>query len=462
MKLNASLQRGCLLLSVWAGLGLLINSHAGENSLNWRGAENKVDAQIADWDLPTLLEHLVDATDWEVFVEPGARHVARTKFKNQPPGEALRRLLGNLNYTLLPGANGSTKLLVFQTSADGARQQVVGKAVRSGAKPIPDELVIILKPGQSIDDLAGKLGAKVTGRIGDLDAYRLKFEDADAAKAARDSLKENSAVAEVDGNYSIERPVRAEGLSNVAALPFSIKPTASSDGSQLIIGLIDTPVQPQGNSLDGFLLPGLSVNGEAQVSSKEPTHGTTMWETMLRGLSALPQVEGGTPVRVLPVDVYGNGENTTTFDVAHGISLAVQGGASIINLSLGSEGTSTLLERIIRNSHDQGVLFLGAAGNLPTTAPTYPAAYSSVLAVTAVDRGGNVLPYANRGAFVDLAAPGSSIIPFFGRSYITTGTSVSTAYASGVAAAIAARERRRPLQIVPSLQSTLGFKPAAK
>jgi hypothetical protein len=136
------------------------------------------------------------------------------------------------------------------------------------------------------------------------------------------------------------------------------------------------------------------------------------------------------------VDVYGNRTTTSTFDVGVGIYQAVNKGARIINLSLGSDGDTGFLHRIIQSSHDQGILFFAAAGNEPVTTPTYPAAYAEVIAVTAGSSKGVIAPYANYGSFVDVIAPGSSIVNFNGQSWLVMGTSASTAYASGVAAAL--------------------------
>jgi len=141
-------------------------------------------------------------------------------------------------------------------------------------------------------------------------------------------------------------------------------------------------------------------------------------------------------VRILPVDVYGNSPSTSTFDVAMGIYKAVNNGAQIINLSLGSDGSSPFLAQMIQSSHDQGVLFFAAAGNEPVATPTYPAAYPEVIAVTAGTRQGVIAPYANYGSFVDVIAPGQAIVNFNGQSWLVTGTSASTAYASGAAAAL--------------------------
>ena len=83
----------------------------------------------------------------------------------------------------------------------------------------------------------------------------------------------------------------------------------------------------------------------------------------------------------------------------------------------------------------QGVVFLAAAGNQPTTANTYPAAYSSVTALTAVNRDGSYASYANRGSFVDVGLPGSDLVPYNNTRYLISGTSTATAFGSGIVAA---------------------------
>jgi thermitase len=114
----------------------------------------------------------------------------------------------------------------------------------------------------------------------------------------------------------------------------------------------------------------------------------------------------------------------------------VNAGAMIVNLSLGGEGDSRFLHNTIRSAHDQGVVFVAAAGNQPVTTPTYPAAYPEVLAITATDRNGQLASYANRGDFVDLAAPGGSLVTFNGQQFFVVGTSAATASVSGRAASV--------------------------
>ena len=452
-----------------AGRGLLgcllacsLRSGAAD-ALTWRVDQNRVDAEISSWTLPRLLENIASTTGWQIFLEPGTRQQISTRFKDRAPGEALRLLLGDLSFALLPQTNGAPRLFVFRTSLQEATELIRASETASSRKAgqaIANELIVTLKPGASIDELARRLGAKVVGRIDKLNAYRLRFEDGDAARAAREQLENDGTVDSVDYNYTVPRPPAAEALTYSSSLPLNLKPKASGDADKIVIGLIDTAVQPSGTVVDQFLLPGLSAAGDARPSDAGLTHGTSMAETILRGLSLALEGSDSSTVRILPVDVYGNNPSTSTFDVANGIYLAVNdGGAMIINLSLGSDVGTDILYRVIKASHDQGVIFFGAAGNEPVQTPTYPAAYSEVVAVTAGDRRGNISAYANRGDFVDVIAPGSTIVSYKNQSYLITGTSAATAYASGVAGGVADKSHLPWAQIEAAIRKNLAVAP---
>ena len=428
----------------------------------WRQDQNRVDADISSWDLRKLLENIASSTGWQIYLEPETKQAISAKFKNRTPGEALHLLMPDLTAILLPQTNAPAKLCVFRTSVQEATQLIApAKKAESGklSRLIPNELVVTLKPGAKIDELARMLGAKVTGRAEGLNAYRLEFEDAEAAQNARELLAKNSDVDSVDSNYSIVRPPEGQELTYSSAPALSLKPKAVGDANRLVVGLIDTAIQAQGSGIDGFLLPSISVAGDAKVANTQPTHGTSMSETILRGISMmLEENNEGSRVRILPVDVYGNNSTTSTFDVALGIYRAINAGANIINLSLGSEGGGAYLRQVIESGHQQGVIFFAAAGNEPTAAPTYPAAYPDVIAVTAADRNGNVAAYANHGEFVDVAAPGSTIVTFNGQKYLVMGTSASTAYAAGMAAGLADDSHKPLTEVESAIRKNMAIK----
>ena len=407
------------------------------NTLDWRAGQDKVTADIRNWDVLTLLEHVASATGWQVFLEPGTKYTVSAKFKDRAPGEALRLLIPPLTAVLLPQSNAPPKLCVYRTSVQEATQRIIPVIKKKGH--IANELIVKLKPGEKIDELAKRLGAKVVGKIDGMNAYRLRFDNADSASSARETLQSDPSVESVDNNYPVFRPPDPEPLNASSGPPMNLRPQAVSAGDQIIVAQIDSSVNAKyvPESLKDFLLPGISVAGDGGDGGTRLTHGDSMFQTILKGGELAQQGGDGSKMRVLPVDVYGGSEMTTTFDISAGIFRAVESGATIVNLSLGSPVDTPFLSTLIENSADQGVLFFAAAGNEPVTTPMYPAAYPDVIAVTAINRDGGIAPWANYGSFVDVGAPGSSIVSFGGQAYVVTGTSASTALASGIAAASA-------------------------
>jgi hypothetical protein len=316
--------------------------------------------------------------------------------------------------------------------------------------------VVRLKPGCNADEVAKTLGSKVVGRSPATETYRLSFETAEAAQAARPKLDETECVEAVDFNYWMRKPEVSDSLNAASSSNFELKPRAPGDCSTTpIVGLIDTAIQPTGSSIDEFLLPSLAVAGPVQPPADQPTHATSMFGTMMRGLATK---DNQSSVKVLPVDVYGPSATTTTFDVANGIVQAINKGATVINLSLGSGGDSDFLRGIVKRGTEQGVLFLAAAGNEPTTTPTFPAAYPDVIAVTAGGRDGKIAPYANRGDFIDVSAPGNAMFPYNGQNWMVMGTSAATAYASGVAASMWDCSKMQAGQVAAAMQQLMPVK----
>ena len=432
-------------MSKWTVIGLLLlllagvagasdtNANTSTNTITWHRDTDRVDANVRGMALWPLLEQIARGAGWHIFVEPNIARPASAKFKNLPSGEALKRLLGDLNYALVPQSNAVPHLYVFRTTQKNATQRVY--APPGPPRRVPNELLVRLKPGAKIEDIAKALGAKITGRNDKLNLYRLLFDNAEDTDAALGKLKSNSDVAEVDYNYYFDPPPAPQLMANDNApqppVALTLDPPNQNDPCNVVVGMIDTPLQSLGATLDPFLLKSISVAGDPCTNSAGPTHATGMAQTILRAVS---QAGGGsTSARILPVDVYGCGEATTSWNVAMGIQAAVDKGANVLNLSLGSSGDSAVLDSIVKQAVADGILVFAAAGNQPGTAATYPAADPGVIAVTALQQPGQIAPYANSGSFVDLALPGASVIYLNGQAYMMQGTSVSTAYATGVA-----------------------------
>jgi thermitase len=417
-----------------------LNTYAAEtNSIVWHKAADRVDADVHGLSLSNLLEQITSQTGWRVYVEPGTTHRASTKFNNLPPGDALRMLFGDLNFALVPQTNAAPHLYVFTTRMEHATQ-LVRVSKRAAPRHIPNELLVKLKPGANIDALAKAIGAKVIGRDDKLGIYRLQFADAAATDDALGQLKNNQDVEDVDYNYVYDPPPTPQTLDNAPMGPVSLTldPSTPNDPCSPVVGLIDTPVQSLGSQLDPFMLKPISVVGDVTAGSTGITHGTAMAQTVLRGISQQKDNTGsnGSKVRILPVNVYGSSETTTTWDVARGVQAAVDNGATVLNMSLGGTTDSAVLDDILRQAMARGIPVFAAAGNQSGTTLTYPAAVPGVTAVTALGAPGQLASYADYGSFVDMALPGSSVVYFGNQAYVVQGTSASTAYATGVAAGV--------------------------
>jgi len=440
--------------------GRFVNNREKGIYIQFEPATQTISVDVNSAPLLEFLENLAEVTGWSIFVEPGAKHTVSAKFKQRQIGEGLRLLLGNLSYALLPQTNNAPpKFFVFRTALEEATQLIQPKKMGSdlsGGKPIPDELIVTLKKGEKPGKLFEQLGAKVIGFSDSLNSYRLKFESADAAKLARDVLKNNNSVASVDDNFLFSRPSDLTGLVLGYTPGTQIKQGVENSNGKFLIGLIDTTVQKKGTPTDSFLLSPISIAGDSKAPEDQPTHGTAMAETLLRGLAAALD-KTAADIRVLPLDVYGQNDSTTTFEVGLGIQTAIENNVKIINLSLGGSGDSPFLHDLVKRARDQGIIIFAAAGNTPDGGPVYPAAYPEVIAVTAGDRSGNIAQYANNGDFVDIVAPGTSIITFRGQAYLVSGTSASTAFASGLAAGLALEHGASMDNIEKILRQTLAI-----
>ena len=210
-------------------------------------------------------------------------------------------------------------------------------------------------------------------------------------------------------------------------------------GAGVTVAVLDTGVYTPHEQFVGRLqLSGLDVvDDDTDASEVGPGlawgHGTHV-----TGIIAVIAPQATLlPIRVLDPNGRGN-----TFLLAYAIEWAVDHGADVINMSLGTEFDSQVLRDVVAQAAGEGVVLVAAAGNSDVTTVQYPAGYPGVIGVTAVDEHNVKAVFANYGAgWVDLAAPGvgimSTMISADGPGYATwSGTSMSTAFVSGAAAQV--------------------------
>ena len=222
-------------------------------------------------------------------------------------------------------------------------------------------------------------------------------------------------------------------------------PPVAACTPRLALGLVDTGVAVRHPELRA--LP-LVRRRFASGPPADPRHGTDLARLLVGRRGLLPGA------RLFAADVFAQGRGGPESDaltIARALDWLLGMEVRVANLALAGPD-NLLLREAVRRASRRGLQLVAAAGNGgPAAPPAYPAAYPEVLAATAVDRAGRLWPRAQRGDYIDLAAPGVGLV-FAGRdAALRSGTSYAAAFVAA-AAALLARGGAAPLAIRTGLR----------
>ncbi|MBQ4821519.1 S8 family peptidase [Aquimarina sp. MMG016] len=126
--------------------------------------------------------------------------------------------------------------------------------------------------------------------------------------------------------------------------------------------------------------------------------------------------------------------------VANGVQWAVEKGAHIISMSLGSPYPSEKIYNAIKAAMDDGVFVICAAGNNGPSLDSvdYPGAFEETIAVGSIDRRKRISKFSSNGVQVDIVAPGDEILSTYPPRGLAklSGTSMATPFVAGISALI--------------------------
>lgn len=174
--------------------------------------------------------------------------------------------------------------------------------------------------------------------------------------------------------------------------------------TQTVVAVVDTGIDPNHPFLKDRVIPtkiNTSSSGIRNNSMDDCGHGT-----QVAGVIADTSFND---VYIKPYKVLDSHGNGTVITVAAGINCAVNDGVDVINISIGFEEDSEVLKAAIDNAENHDITVVGAAGNDASNTIFYPASYSSVIKITAVNDSNVLANFSTFGADVDFAAPGVDI-----------------------------------------------------
>jgi hypothetical protein len=194
-----------------------------------------------------------------------------------------------------------------------------------------------------------------------------------------------------------EPSARREGQSKACM-------AASGAGARL--GLVDGRAAVDHPALAGARIEQRNfAPGRGTVSA----HGAAVASLMI---GEAPGFSGVAPGAILyAADVYGSGPTGGSAEaIVRALDWMAANRVPVINVSLVGPA-NLMLEAAIRALGVKGELVVAPVGNDgPAAPPQYPASYPGVVAVTAVDARGRLLPEAGRASHVDFAALGAGVI----------------------------------------------------
>lgn len=367
---------------------------------------------------------------------------------------------------------------------------------QASASENPNELIVKLKPGQSLPKLEGVRVQNLFDNVYVLRGKNVVRYDAllkpKAIYTEQNHRAEKSPLPLPDKSLSLASPQGTEAQFNdpmvnriwsfndAAQYGVSVnaayKEYGTTNTSPVIVAVVDTgidythedlkdiawknPGEIPGNGIDddgnGYIDDIYGINtlvrdaeGKATMNNMDThSHGSHVSGTIGAKQNNGKGIAGiASNVRIMGIRTVPNNGDETDVDVAEAFIYAAKNGAKIINCSFGkskNEGKQLIPDTLKYIAEKYGVLVVAAAGNDSSDndrTPTYPASFDNdnLLIVASTSNSGGMSYFSNYGKnTVDVAAPGSNIFSTTpGNRYESmSGTSMATPTTVGVAAEV--------------------------
>jgi hypothetical protein len=222
-------------------------------------------------------------------------------------------------------------------------------------------------------------------------------------------------------------------------------------GANVMVAVIDSGIDVQHPELANAVAESFDALGSKEGPH---VHGTGVAGAIVSHARLMGSAPAAKLLAIRAFGMASNGPESNSFVILKALDYAASHGAQIVNMSFAGP-KDDLIERAIASVAAKGIVMVAAAGNAGAKSPPlYPAANANVIAVSATDAQDKLFQASNRGDYVAMAAPGVDIfLPApDGKYQMTSGTSFSCAYISGIAALLL---ERNPALKPDELRATL-------
>ncbi len=319
-----------------------------------------------------------------------------------------------------------------------------------------EQVIVRLVPDADLAAFNSRHGTKLIDAIASRDLYLLRLPPGEAEADAADTFGDDRDVVWAELNFANQAPegrprnffvrgTAVEGPSDqyAAELLGLDAAHACGRGNGVVVAVVDTGVDSQHPALAEVVLGngrnvledsrdiadvgnGLDDDGDGAVDEMTG-HGTHV-----AGIIAQVAPRASImPIKALDSDGVGD-----AFFLAAAIYHAIDNGADIINLSLGSTHDARVVAKAVAEATGAGIVITAAAGNEDRQRPAeYPAAGGSAVGVASTNATDHKSGFSNYHPALTISAPGSKIVSAFpGDGYVTwSGTSMATPFVSGAA-----------------------------
>jgi subtilisin family serine protease len=359
--------------------------------------------------------------------------------------------------------NVSTRLAVLTVlfSATAAGGGALAQSAAGADAPMNDGRYIIKMrtgsasraPNAQADD--AERGRRAATAAGGLIVGEVKDQKSVVALlsgAGRQRLEGDAEIESVEPDYRRYPQLQSKpyGITMVQADdPFLLAATATQTTSDVMVCIIDSGYQQTHEDLAGNTVTGVDNAGTGSWNVDTCGHGSHVAGTIaaVDNNVGVVGVNGNGKLNLHIQKVFDGSTCVWTYasTLAQAVSncrtAATNGGKKlVISMSLGGGGPTAAENTAFQTAYNAGVLSIAAAGNAGTSAVSYPAGYSSVMSVAAVDAASAKASFSQFNSDVEIAAPGVGVVSTtpFATPYVTlagenTRASAYTGSASGSA-----------------------------